>query len=133
MIDLGEQVFINQMQTALLWSRTDFLAPFNEASVRFLTFGLQSLTESVVVFICMQSQEMSGREVLSASRTAVGMFPYVVNFKPFNIREAQRFSVGRSEHWMALGSGASAMAMALTLVGRGDSDSSILEYLYSCS
>lgn len=95
MIDLGEQVFINQMQTALLWSRTDFLASFNEASVRFLTLGLQSLTDGVVVFICMQSQEMSGGEVLSASGTTVGMFPHVVNFKPFNVREAQRFSVRR--------------------------------------
>jgi len=54
-VDLGEEVLVNQVQTSLLWRGTFSGTILDKAGIRFLTFGLQGFTKGVVVLINMQS------------------------------------------------------------------------------
>lgn len=50
-VDFGEQVLVNQVQTSLLWRRALFVTILDETGICFLTCCLQGFAEGVVVLV----------------------------------------------------------------------------------
>ena len=80
-VDFGECMFVNQMQTPLLRSGAFSLAVLNEAGVCSLTFGLELLPQGIVILIDVQSQEMGRWKILATAGASIRVVFRIVNLE----------------------------------------------------
>lgn len=92
-ITLREHVLIDEMHPAFLRRRTDLLAIFHKAAVRFLLSRPSRLGEWIVVLGYVQSEEVLGGEVPVAFGTAIAMGFGVVDFEVGEGGEGEGFGV----------------------------------------